>query len=194
MTIFVQGAPAERAHILLEGRVRILQTDEDGAQVVMRFVGRGQTFGTMGLFTDHLYPAHAIAVTNGTEISWSEANLLDLMARHPQIGLNLVHVIGARLRETEDRLHELATQRVERRIAHTLLRLAAQAGKAGHNGTEIDFPLSRKDLAEMCGATLHTVSRTLTAWEKQGAVRTSQQRITIPDIAEIQKRCEEERA
>lgn len=186
-TIFSQGTAAERAHIVLEGRVRVLQTDEDGAQIVVRFVGPGETFGTVGLFTDHLYPAHAVAVTDCTELSWSEATLLDLMARYPQISLNLLKVVGSRLQEAQDRLRELATQRAESRIARVLLRLAAQAGLQGDDGMSIDFPLSRKDVGEMCGTTLHTVSRTLTAWEKAGALETRQQHVTIRNIAEIRR-------
>ena len=187
-TIFTQGSAAERAHILLEGRIRILQTDEDGAQVIMRFIGPGETFGTVGLFTDHFYPAHAVCVTDCVEISWTEADLLELMARHALIAMNLVKIIGARLQEAQDRLRELATQRAEQRIARALLRLAEQAGHSTESGTAIDFPLSRKDLAEMCGATLHTVSRTLTAWEKSGTVTTHHQRIIIRELAEIRRR------
>lgn len=191
VTIFVQGTPTERAHILLEGRIRIVQTDSDGAQLIVRFIGPGETFGTVGLFTDHLYPAHAVTVTECTEISWTEANLIELIAHYPGIALNLIKIIGARLQEAQNRLRELATQRVERRIAHALTRLATQAGQSDEHGTAIDFPLSRKDLAEMCGATLHTVSRTLTAWEKAGIVTTHQQRITIRDIDEIRRRADQ---
>jgi hypothetical protein len=43
----------------------------------------------------------------------------------------------------------------------------------------------------MCGATLHTVSRTLKSWENQGAISTNQQRLTIHDIEEIRKRAED---
>jgi CRP-like cAMP-binding protein len=102
--------------------------------------------------------------------------------------MNLVKIIGARLQEAQDRLRELATQRAEQRIARALLRLAEQAGHSTESGTAIDFPLSRKDLAEMCGATLHTVSRTLTAWEKSGTVTTHHQRIIIRELAEIRRR------
>jgi CRP-like cAMP-binding protein len=190
-TIFIQGAPAERAHIVLAGRVRIQQTDEEGAQMVVRFIGPGQTFGTVGMFTNRLYPGDAIAVTDSSEMSWSEQALLALMAHYPPIGMNLIRTIGRRLQESQDRLRELATQRVERRIANALLRLAAQAGKTGSSGTEIDFPLSRKDVAEICGASLHTVSRTLKSWEMQGAIHTSHQRLTIRDIEDIRRRAEE---
>lgn len=177
--VFGQGQAADRCHAVIEGRVRIAQSDPAGAQLLVRFVGPGEMFGTVALFTDRLYPAEATAVTNCVEISWTEPTLLGLIDRHPRIAVNILRVVGARLREVQERLRELATQRVERRIAHVLLRLAAQAGQSEGTGTVIGFPLTRKDVAEMCGATLHTVSRTLTAWEKAGWVRTSRQRVTI---------------
>lgn len=181
-TIFVQGTAAERCHVLLEGRVRILQTDHHGSQVVMRFIGPGEMFGTVGMFTDHLYPAHAVAVTDCMEISWTEAALLDLIGRQPRIALNLIKIIGSRLRDIQNRLRENATQRVEQRIANTLLRLATHSAESG---TTIEFPISRKDIAEICATTLHTVSRTLALWEKAGWIVTQRRRLTICDIAKI---------
>ena len=112
------------------------------------------------------------------------------MARHRQIGINLIKVMGTRLREAQDRLRELATQGAERRIANTLLRLAAQSGKTDGDGMKIDFPVRRKDMAEICGATLHTVSRTLKSWERLGMVRTDRQCLTIRNIDEIRRRAD----
>lgn len=48
-------------------------------------------------------------------------------------------------------------------------------------GIEIDFPISRQDVAEMTGTTLHTVSRILSAWESQGLVEGGRQRIVLRD-------------
>ena len=47
------------------------------------------------------------------------------------------------------------------------------------SGVEIDFPISRQDVAEMTGTTLHTVSRILSAWEAQGLVEGGRQRIVL---------------
>jgi CRP-like cAMP-binding protein len=44
---------------------------------------------------------------------------------------------------------------------------------------EIDFPITRQDIAEMTGATMPTVSRVLSAWESQGLVEGGRQRIVI---------------
>lgn len=190
-TVFAQDQAADRARALLAGRVRIAQSGSEGDQLLVRFVGPGEIFGTIGLFTGHVYPAQATSVVDSVEISWSESALLTLIEQFPQIAINLVKITGKRLREVEERLRELASHRVERRIAALLLRLAHQAGQNTDDGTAIDFPLSRKDVADMCGANLHTVSRTLTAWEKAGWIETNQQRVTVRDRLEISRRAED---
>jgi CRP/FNR family transcriptional regulator, nitrogen oxide reductase regulator len=185
--LFAQGAPAERCHALLTGRVRIGQSGEEGGQLIVRFVGPGEMFGTVALFTDRHYPAEATTVIDSIEISWTEAELLELLRRHPQIALNLVKIVGARLREAQERLREVATQRVEQRIAHALLRLANCDGSAEGKVAAIDYPLTRQDVAEMCGATLHTASRVLKAWERAGYVSSDRKGVRILDIAEIRR-------
>jgi CRP-like cAMP-binding protein len=177
--IFSQGDEAVRAHAVIEGSVRIAQSGSDGAEVVMRFVGPGETFGTVALFTDGCYPADAIAMADTLEASWSEAELLELMTRFPQIAINVIRIIGKRLQEVQDRVRELATQRAERRVAHAVLRLAHQAGHSTVNGTAIKFPLRRRDVADISGTTLHTASRILTAWEKAGLLVTNNRYLTI---------------
>lgn len=176
--LFTQGGPADRCHALLEGRIRIAQSGTGGGQLIVRFVGPGQTFGTVALFTNRRYPAEAVVLTDSVVISWPHQDILELIRRHPQIALNLVGIVGARLREVQERLREVATERVDRRIANALLRLA-DPGRAGGEGAVIEFPLTRRDVAEMCGATLHTVSRVLTAWEKAGYIATHRRRLTI---------------
>ena len=87
--------------------------------------------------------------------------------------------MGERIQVLQDRLREMATERVERRIANTLLRLARQTGRKTPEGVQIDLPLSRQDLAELCGTTLYTVSRTLSRWEMDGIVEAGRERVVI---------------
>jgi CRP/FNR family transcriptional regulator, nitrogen oxide reductase regulator len=185
LCIFNQGDEGVRAHAVIEGGVRIAQSGSDGAQVVVRFIGPGEMFGTVALFTDGRYPADAITLSETLEASWSESELFELMARYPQIAVNVIRIIGKRLQEVQDRMRELATQRAERRVAHAVLRLARQAGHSTADGMAIEFPLRRKDVADISGTTLHTASRILTAWEKAGLLVTRNQRLTIRQPAEI---------
>jgi CRP/FNR family transcriptional regulator, nitrogen oxide reductase regulator len=75
----------------------------------------------------------------------------------------------------------MSTEQVERRVAHALLRIARQAGRKVEAGVQIDFPITRQDVGEMTGTTLHTVSRILSGWEGQGWVECGRQRIVIRD-------------
>jgi len=168
--LFDQGEPVERAHVLLSGAIRISQAGSDGGEIAIRFIAPGEIFGSVAIFTDHCYPADGIAMIESIEASWAYAELLDLLERHPRIALNLVTIVGRRLAELQNRVREMATQRVESRIANTLLRLARQAGRTSGHGTEIIFPLRRKDIADLSGTTLHTVSRTLNQWHRRGLI------------------------
>ncbi len=185
LRIFNQGDEGVRAHAVIEGGVRIAQSGSDGAQVVIRFIAPGEMFGTVALFTDNRYPADAITLLETLEASWSEAELLELMARFPRIAINVIRIIGKRLQEAQNRVRELATQRAERRVAHAVLRLARQAGHSTVDGTAIKFPLRRRDVADVSGTTLHTASRILTAWEKAGLLVTNHQHLTIRQPAEL---------
>jgi len=183
--IFSQGDDGVRAHAVIEGGVRIAQSGGDGAQVVIRFIGPGEMFGTVSLFTDGRYPADAITIAETLEASWSEAELRELMARFPQIAINVIRIIGKRLQDVQNRFRELATQRAEQRLAHTILRLARQASRDTRDGTAITFPLRRKDVAGISGTTLHTASRILTAWEKAGLLVTNHQQLVIREPAKL---------
>ena len=80
----------------------------------------------------------------------------------------------------QERYRELATERVECRIALTVLRLAAQVGeRVNSDETVIELPLSRQDVAEASGTTIFTVSRVLADWERKGLVETGRERVLI---------------
>lgn len=183
--IFSQGDDGVRAHVIIKGSVRIGQLGSDGAQIIIRLIGPGEMFGAAALFTDRRYPADAVTLAETLEASWSEPELLDFMTIYPSIAINVIRIIGKRLQEVQDRVREFATQSAERRVAHTVLRLARQAGHNTIDGTMIAFPLRRKDVADIAGTTLHTASRILIAWERAGLLLTHNQRLTLRQPTEI---------
>lgn len=179
--IFAQGDPGVSGHSLLEGRVKIVQARADGGQSVLRFIGPGEMYGTVAALMDQAFPADAVAVVDSVEIWWSLPALRQLMRRHPEIGLRSTAAAGQRLIDLQGRIGELTGERVEQRIARALLRLMQKAGRPTDDGVEIDFPITRQDLAEMTGSTLHTVSRTLAALDQRGVTGSARRRIIVRD-------------
>lgn len=177
--LFRQDDPVSTFHVVVVGRLRVTQTTPEGSQVIIRYVGPGEIVGYAALSAASAYSGTVTAVDDTHLFGWTASALRRLMSEYPQISFNAVALLGARYREMQLRLRELATENVERRLAHTLLRLAGQAGRRTALGIEIAFPLARQDLAEMAGTTLHTVSRTLSAWEAQGIVSSGRRRVVL---------------
>ena len=179
--VFEEGEDAHSFFVLLHGHVRASKTTPAGQQVVVRYVVPGEIFGVAPAIGLTKYPATATAVDDSVALAWPSVAWPRLVAQHPALATNTLQTVGSRLQETHTRVVEMSTQQVERRVAHALLRLARQAGRKVERGVEIDFPISRQDIAEMTGTTLHTVSRTLSAWESQGLIESGRQRVVLRD-------------
>ena len=177
--VFEQDEEAHSFFILLNGHLRVFKLTPDGQQVVVRFVAPGEVFGVAMAIGRTTYPATAFAVVDSIALVWPSAAWPRLVAAHPGLAVNTLRTIGSRLQDAHTRVVEMSTEQVERRIAHALLRLVQQSGRRVEAGVEIDFPITRQDVAEMTGATLHTVSRVLSAWESRGLVAGGRQRIMI---------------
>jgi CRP/FNR family transcriptional regulator, nitrogen oxide reductase regulator len=177
--VFEQGGEARSVFVLLHGRVRAAKGTPEGEQIVVRYVSPGEVFGVAMAIGMTTYPATATAVVDSVVLVWPSETWAHLMAANPKLAANAMKSLGGRLQEAHARVIEMTTEEVERRVARALLRLAQQAGRKVERGVEIDFPISRLDVAEMTGTTLHTVSRILSAWEHAGLVEGGRQRISI---------------
>lgn len=178
---FEQGAPATEFFALLHGRLKVVQTTPDGQQVVVRHVNPGDIFGIARAMRRPDFPATASAVVDSLALAWPSSQWEAFIARSPVLALNALQTVGQRLQDAHARIRELSTEEVERRVAHALLRLVKQAGRKTDEGVQIDFPVTRQDIAEMTGTTLHTVSRVMTAWEGRGLVASGRRKVVVCD-------------
>ncbi|MEH0070095.1 Crp/Fnr family transcriptional regulator [Pannonibacter sp. Pt2-lr] len=178
---FMQGVEATEFFCLLNGRLKVIQTTPDGQQVVVRHVNPGDIFGIARAMRRPDYPATATAIVDSLALAWPSNQWEAFIARSPTLALNALQTVGQRLQDAHTRILELSTEEVERRVAHAVLRLVRQAGKKTEEGILIDFPVTRQDIAEMTGTTLHTVSRVMTAWEAKGLVQSSRKRVVVVD-------------
>ena len=65
-------------------------------------------------------------------------------------------------------------------IEQPILRLVESSGQPTAGGIGIGFPITRQDIAEMTGTTLHTVSRLLSDWRQRGIVEQGQRKVRCP--------------
>jgi CRP/FNR family transcriptional regulator, nitrogen oxide reductase regulator len=179
--VFEQGEEVHAFFLLLHGHIRAAKMTPAGEQVIVRYVSSGEIFGVAQAIGLTHYPATATAVEDSVILSWPVAAWARLTAQFPLLAANTLKTVGGRLQEAHSRVVEMSTEQVEQRVAHALLRLANQSGRRSDQGIAIDFPLSRQDIAEMTGATIFTVSRTLSNWEQRGLIDSGRQRIVLSE-------------
>lgn len=176
---FFQGDSAVYFYVLVSGRAKLMQMSPAGQQVNLRTINEWQMFGALGSVRENAtYPATAQALEHSTALAIKSDFLRDMMQTRPYLSFDLMKLMTGYIQEMQERYRELATEKVERRIAHSLLRLVAQMGIKTLDGN-LELTFTRQDLAEMSGTTLYTVSRVLSEWEKQGLVETGRERVLI---------------
>ena len=176
---FFQGDPARHLFILTSGRAKLMQTSAAGQQVNLRTINEWQLFGALGAVrAEAAYPATAQALEASTALALESSFLHEMIETRPYLSFDLMQLMTGYIQEMQSRYRELATEKVERRIARALLRLTAQMGIKTLEG-DIELTFSRQDLAEISGTTLFTVSRVLSEWERQGLVETGRERVVI---------------
>lgn len=179
MAVFNEGQPVERFFLLLDGHIRVIRTTPGGDQIIALHIAPGQLFGIGAALGRTTYPATAMTADDCLALAWPNRLWSVFIERYDGFATESYKVVGERVGEMNNRIVELATQQVEQRVACAVLRLITQTGRKVGGGIEIGLPITRQNISDMTGTTLHTVSRLLSAWERDGIVMSERRKITV---------------
>jgi CRP-like cAMP-binding protein len=174
-----QGDPATTFYLIATGALKIVQNTPEGQELIVRFVGAGDPFGGVVVLEHATYPISALAVETTTLHAWSAAELQALVTQFPRLSTNIMREMAAHMTDALTRVREVTTQRVGRRLAMTLVRLARQGGRPHEDGILLTHVLTQQELADLTGTTLYTVSRTLSKWKSDGILSSHARRLII---------------
>ena len=177
--IFREGHDADRFFLLLDGYLRVIRTTPGGEQIIVLHISPGQLFGIAPALQRDTYPATSVAAAESIALSWPVRLWPEFTAKYDGFATESYKTLGARLGQIQETLTEMATQAVEKRVAAAVLRMVNQSGRKTDEGIEIAFPVTRQNISDMTGTTLHTVSRLLSAWEKAGMVQSTRKHIVV---------------
>lgn len=183
--LFREGEAASALFLVESGRVKLTQVTAGGQEVILRYLAPGDAFAAVALFERATYPVTAQATERTRVRAWSRQVLPALVREHPRFEANLLRIVSSHTREALSRVRELATEPVAQRLARTLLRIGQQVGVEEADGGLLIERITQQEVADIAGASLFTVSRTLAGWEELGIVETGRQRYRIRDAARL---------
>ena len=175
--IFWEEDAPEWFYVVAEGRIKIVKHSSLGKEFIIAFFGPGEMFGEVAVFGDKPYPASAQAAVETRVLGIQKKDFLSFLARRPQVAVRIISVLGGRLREAHSRLKDLAGERVEQRLARTLLMLSSRLGST--------LPFTRQEIADMAGTTTETTIRFMSRLKDGGIIRSVRGKTTIIDEARL---------
>jgi len=177
--VFIEGDPSGWFYLVASGDIKILKHTIMGKDIILEVMSPGDIFGGVAVLDKKPFPASAQAKDSVTVIRISRNNLFKIMEEYPVLKLEIVKYFSEKLRDAHEMLKNIATERVEKRIAFLLIKLSEKTGKNEGIYLKIGFPLTRQEIAEMVGTTVETCIRTMSKFQKMGMIKTANGKILI---------------
>jgi CRP-like cAMP-binding protein len=175
--IFWEGDQPRWFYLVAEGRVKILKHSSLGKEFVIAYFGPGEMFGEVAVFERKSYPGSAQAVAQTRVLEIRGDDFRSFLASRPELSLRIIHILAGRLRDAQGRLRDLAGERVEQRLARTLLMLHSKLGPT--------LPFTRQEIADMAGTTTETAIRFMSRLRHAGIVRSARGKTIIVDESKL---------
>ncbi len=198
--------PGEVVYVLLQGTVKIYISRSDGREVILAFLGPGDTVGEMSL-VDSAGRSANVVTTEPSRLLWLDrASFQSCLGAMAPLANNLVRLLARRLRFANEQIQALCTLDVPGRVARQILALADRygqpltpgAGTGGGSATEpprgpIEIPLrlTQSDLGEVVGASRERVNQAIVDFKQRGLIAVdSNHRIQVLDRAGLTRYCD----
>lgn len=186
--VLLQGERARRLAVVHRGLVKVEAAERGGRPSVLAIRGPGELVGELAVLDGEPRSASAITL-RASEVQFvTEAEFLQLVRAHPEIGLVIIRMLAARLREADlARIH--MTEAVPTRLARALLELASDSAELAQEGpVTVRLPITQDELASMLASSRDAVAKALRTWRDQGLITTGRGTITLLDPAALSRR------
>jgi CRP-like cAMP-binding protein len=178
--ILLEGEPADAMYFVASGVVKTFKTSADGKEQILSFVRPGEPFNDVPLFDGGPNPASVQSIGPVVLYGIRNSDLEAILRDHPQVSLNVTHVLSQQVRHLVSLVEDLSFRHVIARIAKILLEYAT-------DGTAPKPKLTQQEMAAIAGTAREMVGRSLKSLEDEGAIRLERQRIVITDKEALQE-------
>ncbi len=189
--LFFEGDPPTNLYVIVRGHIALIRHTLEGRDVVLDVMRPGNMVGELAIFEGVPYSSSGKTLDEVTAVVIPRERFHQMLTRYPRMASAVIFDLTRRVRHLSDLVQSLAIERVERRLARILLRLARISGEPQNGGLLIKLPLTRQDLADMAGTTVETTIRTLSRMRRQGIVDTEHGYVLIRDVERLTRIAEE---
>lgn len=179
-TLFLQGDPAERFYVVLQGWVKLYRCTEQGDETVLGVFAAGESFAEAAIFDRADYPVSASVVDRSRLLVVPAEPFIRQLSDHGDYALKIMASMSRHLRHLVRQVERLTLKSSTERVAEFLVKLCPQETGA----VEIQLPMDKALIAGRLGMQPETLSRSLAKLRPLGVVSNGP-RVDISDVAAL---------
>ncbi len=168
------------------GSFKTVLTTPDGAEQITGFYLPGELLGLDGLGNDR-YRCSAIALETSSVCEIRKEDFKAMCRQVPNLQTQILHLMGDKFSQDQERLLALGQLKGEERIATFLLSMGTRLKTRGFSSTRFNLTMARHDLANYLGLAVETLSRMLSHLQEDGVIAVNRRSIEILDEARIRE-------
>ena len=181
--------PGEAVYIILHGTVKI-HVEQGERDVILSILGSGDLLGEMSLIDSVGRSASAVTLESSLLLWMDKVTFNHILDNFPPVARNLVRILSARVRLSDQLIQALATLDVNGRVARQLLAFAEKYGYEKDGATQICIVLTQGDIADLVGASRKRVNQAMVFFREQRLIDTDTEgRIAIKDGEGLARYC-----
>jgi len=184
-TLFAAGDDSDSCATLIDGALKITSFDREGTERILALVHPAGFVGE--LFTPFAHH-DVVALADSRLCVFGRVAFEAALRQYPALAQTLLRRASEDLYETRALMELMGRRNADAKVAGLLLAFSRAASESPcHGASTFDLPLTRADMAGLLGLTIETVSRQLTALERDGTIRRNGARgIELVDPAQLE--------
>jgi CRP/FNR family cyclic AMP-dependent transcriptional regulator len=175
-----RGDRGDSLIVVIEGRIKLTNTNMGGKEVVLHYVGVGDIFGEIAALDGKERAADAVALEDSEVFAVYRRDLMPTLAAHPRAMQEILQALCEKVRAGASIIEDNALK-LRGRTARGLLRLAGQHGQRSADGTSLQLTISQEELGKYLRISRSNVNRQLGQLRTANMIRISGTEISIID-------------
>src|SRR4051812_41606920 len=176
--VFEYDAEGDSLAVVVTGRVKITIRSLGGGELVLTWIGPGETLGELSILDGGRRSADAEALEDTTVVLIDRGAVQRAMREEPRLAENVWRNVGASMRRLTEAAADLVFLDIPRRVAKFLIEQHERRQSEG-------VPISQEELAHHVGGTRQSVNLALRGFEKRGWVELRSRRVVVRDRAAL---------
>src|SRR6201996_3507248 len=178
-TIYSQDQPSTSIYLVIDGKVKVCRTADDGRQVVVDIYQPDEFFGESAFLGLPQRTELSVALESTKVMTWTTSEIEDIATRRPKLAIALLQLLVNRSMDFGSRIESFSVDNIARRLARALIRFSERLGREAEDGSVQMIPFTHELLSQYVGTSREIVTHYMNQFRRQGYLRYSRKGIAL---------------